>query len=193
MLAEVNSIHDEKLATEFVTDRLRHFTKLHKPVKKLVLGVVSYYLDTFFSYHDDAVSIVKAIQQSSQHEADMVSLYQQFLEFLPVRLRSGIQGRYLFREPSMEEKQANDSRLEAKVGALPDLDAKQIMEDLGLTAEQFNEMKSMLPDSHASSAENQQVASDILSKVLDINLSPDEIGKIIQENGLDKLVEGYHA
>ncbi len=123
--------YDATLATDFVNDRVRHFIRLHKPVKKLVLDVADYYLDLYFYTDAEAKEIVNGIR-SQPDEQKMVDVYLQFLEFLPVRLRSGIQGRYLFQEPSMIEKQQNAERLIARDIEADQRSEQEIMQQLGL-------------------------------------------------------------
>ena len=68
----------------------------------------------------------------------MVTLYKQFLEFLPVRLRAGIQGRYLFQEPSMNEKELNAERLVARDIEAEKREDAEIMAQLGLEEKNVN-------------------------------------------------------
>ncbi|MCX7122846.1 MAG: hypothetical protein NTV32_04130 [Gammaproteobacteria bacterium] len=149
--------HDEHLALEFVSDRVARFTRLQKPVKKLLLGVIDYYLDRYFSYEPEALQIVDAIRAQPDEEK-MIELYQQFLLFLPLRLRAGIQGRYLFQEPNASEKGLNAERLlereEPELGEeeMADLDMETIMKELGLNAEQLERLQNVsnLPEADQS-------------------------------------------
>ena len=156
--------HDEMMAAGFVADRVRHFTRLHKPIKKLVLNVVDYYLDLYFAHDSDARNIVEGIRNQPDEES-MVELYKQFLEFLPVRLRAGIQGRYLFQEPSMSEKQLNAERLVARDIEAEKREEAEIMSELGLdTPEKMDMFKKI--EALASSDEE---------------LSPEKLGALLSE------------
>ncbi len=96
---------DEFLAAEFASLRLQHFSKLAQRVKKLVLEIVQYYLGTFHCFDDEASAICIRIEtlKNKADEPLMVQCYKDFLEFLPIKLRSGIQGKNLFRQPTSED------------------------------------------------------------------------------------------
>lgn len=93
---------DEFLANEFVETRLSRFKKLAVKVRQLVLEIVQYYLSICYPFDEEASSICMDITRSKEqkNETQMAECYQRFLEFLPLRLRSGIQGRNLFKQPS---------------------------------------------------------------------------------------------
>jgi hypothetical protein len=172
--------HDERMAAEFVSYRERHFVRLHKPVKKLILGVVDYYLDLYFNRDAEARSILEGIR-AQPDEQQMVDLYKQFLEFLPVRLRAGIQGRYLFQEPSMSEKQLNAERLVARDIEAEKRDEAEIMQQLGLKDPVDMQKIEGLVDKamDMSTAE----LSELLSEMTGV--SPDEIAHAAKEMGLN--------
>ena len=167
--------HEEMMATNFVADRVRHFTRLHKPIKKLVLDVVDYYLDVYFAEDMDASHIIEGIRNQPDEEA-MVELYKQFLEFLPVRLRAGIQGRYLFQEPSVAEKQLNAERLVARdIEADQVLDA-EIMTELGLNDKEMAALNKITSLAFADEANSEELAQLVHEMT---GLPPDEIVNLI--------------
>lgn len=93
---------DEFLAQEFVSLRSKHFELLPVRVRKLVLEIVQYYLSTFYTFDDEAGAICRDIEttKNEKNEPLMYEAYKRFLEFLPIRLRSGIQGKNLFKQPT---------------------------------------------------------------------------------------------
>ncbi len=93
---------EEFLAKEYCTLRLTHFQKLQVRVRRLILEIVQYYLHTFYAFNDEATVICRDIEtiKTQKDEELMQDCYKRFLEFLPVRLRSGIQGKNLFKQPT---------------------------------------------------------------------------------------------
>lgn len=97
---------NEFLAAEFVSLRLEQFQKLSVRVRKLILEIVLYYLNTFYPFENAASNICSDIivANATNNELLMAECYKRFLEFLPIGVRSGIQGRNLFKQPSEVEK-----------------------------------------------------------------------------------------
>lgn len=93
---------DEFLALDYLNLRLTQFKKLAVTVKKLILDIVRFYLQTCYPFDDEAISISTAIKESQSAE-DLNICYKRFLEFLPIALRSRIQGKFLYREPTGTE------------------------------------------------------------------------------------------
>lgn len=89
-------------ATDYVALRVAHFKKLMLTVKALILEIVQYYLGNFYTFDDDAAYICLMIEKNKQEKSElkMIEHYKAFLEFLPIRLRSSIQGKNLFRQPT---------------------------------------------------------------------------------------------
>lgn len=121
---------EEMLALRFVGDRVENFMPLTLPVKRLVLQIVDFYLDTFYPFDEEPQAILSEVRNHPSEEK-MVALYKRFLEFLPIRLRSGIQGRYLYQEPSPDEKKLNEK--EAVMRELTAEGVADLAADFGIT------------------------------------------------------------
>ncbi len=100
-----NAATDEFLALEFLTLRLENFRRLEMKVKKLILSIEQYYLGTFYPFDSEASTICLDIERAKKNTDIhfMDKCHQAFLEFLPIKLRSNIQGKNLFRQPSQED------------------------------------------------------------------------------------------
>ena len=131
---------DEMLALRFVGDRVENFIPLVLQVKRLVLQIVEYYLDTFYPFQDESQAILSGIQ-SDPNEEKMVSLYKQFLEFLPTRFRAAVQGRYLYQEPTQAEKQLNEK--EPAMKDLTEADVQQLVKNFDITDTVLNELSQL--------------------------------------------------
>ncbi len=93
---------DEFLALDYLNMRLTQFIKLALTVKKLILDLVRFYLQTLYPYDNEASTICSEIK-AAQNSEDLNTCYKHFLEFLPVRLRAGVQGKFLYRQPGADE------------------------------------------------------------------------------------------
>ncbi len=180
-----NLTHDQRLAEAYVVERLARFKSLHMPVKKLVLGVIEYYLDTYFSYDDEAVKVVLAIPEAHAEE-EMVQCYEQFLRFLPVRLRAGIQGRYLYQEPSAAEKQLNQERLMTKLTeeGYDMVDDFAVAKDLGLLSDEQTKLLTNLDDFENLSPEDAQKMALTMIEELKAHADEEPYSGILRELGV---------
>lgn len=162
------------LAQLYVDQRLENFRKLPLQVKKLILGVMDYYLDTFYPFDSEAGTIVTEIRAMPTEE-EMVDLCKRFFEFLPVRLRSGVQGRYLFQEPNEEEKVLNEKAV-LDYSKVVDFDA--LLQELHVPESLHAELNKLAENTALNGTETLNALEGLVMSQLGDKVNPEEAKQI---------------